>query len=118
MSGKKDDIFSGISDISFDSVMGGSSKKAAEKADRPAQNPPKKKSKRDEAEWQKFLKELDEKDEAEKRKRADLEERAKTDPKAKEELDLERAFEEFDKKNARRRQKNRSVGKRGRAEKA
>lgn len=27
MSGKKDDIFSGISDISFDSVMGGSSKK-------------------------------------------------------------------------------------------
>lgn len=98
MSGKKDDIFSGISDISFDSVMGGSSKKAAETADRPAKNPPKKKSKRDEAEWQKFLKELDEKDEAEKRKRADLEERAKTDPKAKEELDLERAFEEFDKK--------------------
>lgn len=98
MSGKKDDIFSGISDISFDSVMGGSSKKAAETADRPAKNPPKKKSKRDEAEWRKFLKELDEKDEAEKRKRADLEERAKTDPKAKEELDLERAFEEFDKK--------------------
>ena len=98
MSGKKDDIFSGISDISFDSVMGGSSKKVAETADRPAKNPPKKKSKRDEAEWRKFLAELDEKDEAEKRKRADLEERAKTDPKAKEELDLERAFEEFDKK--------------------
>ncbi len=98
MSGKKDDIFSGISDISFDSVMGGSSKKAAETADGLAKNPPKKKSKRDEAEWRKFLKELDEKDEAEKRKRADLEEHAKTDPKAKEELDLERAFEEFDKK--------------------
>ncbi len=98
MSGKKDDIFFGISDISFDSVMGGSSKKAAETADRPEKNPPKKKSKRDEAEWQKFLKELDEKDEAEKRKRSELEERAKTDPKAKEELDLERAFEEFDKK--------------------
>lgn len=98
MSGKKDDIFSGISDISFDSVMGGSSKKAAETADRPEKNPPKKKCKRDEAEWQKFLTELDEKDEAEKRKRSELEERAKTDPKAKEELDLERAFEEFDKK--------------------
>ena len=98
MSCKKDDIFSGISDISFDSVMGGSSKKAAEKADRPEKNPPKKKSKRDEAEWQKFLKELDEKDEAEKRKRSELEERAKTDPVAKKELDLERAFEEFDKK--------------------
>lgn len=98
MSGKNDDIFSGISDISFDSVMGGSSKKAAETADRPEKNPPKKKSKRDEAEWRKFLKELDEKDEAEKRKRSELEERAKTDPKAKEELDLERAFEELDKK--------------------
>ena len=98
MSGKKDDIFSGISDISFDSVMRDSSKKVAETADRPAKKPPKKKCKRDEAEWQKFLKELDEKDEAEKRKRSELEERAKTDPEAKKELDLERAFEEFDKK--------------------
>ena len=98
MGKKNDDIFINISGIDFDSVVGSSSKKTDEKSPPKVKNETKKQTKRDEDGWKKFLKELDEKDVEEQKKRADLEERAKTDRKAKEQLDLELAFEEFDKK--------------------